>query len=389
MKIAVVAKNYDSLVAIKDILEKHATEDQFVFLERKEGDLDLNRIDLVSTNVLIIDAAGFSKLDLKAIAACTSEHANPGIIYLMPQPQDSELLELMRAGVMEVISSPMEKVELLEALERLRSKRYIASTYRPRGKVLAFLSAKGGAGATFIACNLGYALANQCNQKVLIIDLHMQFGDAAFYLLESAGPRTLSDIISQTGLDSTVIASATIQISENYFLLQAPDSPDKAVGIKPQHIDNLLTVAIQDYDYVIVDLPREIDAVTMKVMDRAEKLVVVFQPVVSYLRAVAKILPMFGMLGYEQQKIKTVLNRADQSLSIPIEKMEDAIQKKIDWVFPNDFLHASESVNVGVPIQRLSPNIPLSHRFTEMARNIEGSEEATNQGKSWFQKWFS
>jgi pilus assembly protein CpaE len=388
MKIAVIASSPSSLAIIRETLETNATQDQFVFLERKDGEIDLARIDLASTNVLIIDGEELNKSDLKAITACTSEHANPGIIYLLSQPKESDLLELMRAGVMEVISSPVEKMELLEALERLRSKRYISSAYRPRGKILAFLSAKGGAGATFVACNLGYALANDRSQKVLLIDLHMQFGDAAFYLLESAGNRTLTDVISQTGLDSAVIASATIQILENYFLLQAPDSPDKAVGIKPQHIDNLLTVAIQDYDYVIVDLPREIDAVTMKVMDRAEKLVVVFQPVVSYLRAVAKILPLFNMLGYEQQKIKTVLNRADQSLSIPIEKMEDAIQKKIDWVFPNDFLHASESVNLGVPIQKLQPNVPLSRRFTEMATNIDGGEDIPTQHKSWFWKWF-
>ncbi len=388
MKIAAIASTPSSLVGIKDILESNGSEDQFVFLERREGALDIDRLDLFSTNILIVDSETLSKSDLKTISSCTNDHANPAIIYATSNPQDGQMLELMRAGVAEVIGYPVTRLELLEAVERLRSRRYIASSYRPRGKILSFISAKGGAGATFIAGNLGYALATNCEQKVLFVDLHMQFGDAAFYLVESAGPSTLTDVISQTGLDSSVIASATTLVAENFYLLQAPDSPDKAVGIKPQHIDNLLTVAIQDYDFVIVDLPREIEAITMKVLDRSYKIFVVFQPVVSYLRALAKVLHLFTLLGYESRKIGTVLNRMDKAVAISLGKIEDAIQKPIDWVFPNDFLNATESVNAGIPIQKLQAHIPLSDTFTAMACDIAGIKLDTVKGASWWRKWF-
>jgi pilus assembly protein CpaE len=388
MKIAAIASTPESLVRIKEILESNATQDQFVFLERREGALDIDRLDLFSTNILIVDSETVSKSDLKTIASCTNEHANPAIIYATSNAHDGQMLELMRAGVMEVIGFPISQSELLEAIERLRSRRYISSSYRPRGKILSFISAKGGAGATFIAGNLGYALATVCKQKVLFIDLHMQFGDAAFYLVESAGPSTLTDVISQTGLDSTVIASATTQVAENYYLLQAPDSPDKAVGIKPQHIDNLLTVAIQDYDFVIVDLPREIEAITMKVLDRSDKIFVVFQPVISYLRALAKVLHLFTLLGYESRKIGTVLNRMDKAVAISPAKMEDAIQKPIDWTFPNDFINATESVNTGIPIQKLRAHIPLSDTFTQMACDVAGIKLEAVEGTSLWQKWF-
>ncbi|MBU3628867.1 AAA family ATPase [Polynucleobacter sp. AP-Reno-20A-A9] len=388
MKIAAIASTPSSLVGIKEILESNGSEDQFVFLERREGALDIDRLDLFSTNILIVDSETLSKSDLKTISSCTNDHANPAIIYATSNPQDGQMLELMRAGVAEVIGFPVSRLELLEAVERLRARRYIASSYRPRGKILSFISAKGGAGATFIAGNLGYALATVCKQKVLFIDLHMQFGDAAFYLVESAGPSTLTDVISQTGLDSSVIASATTQVAENFYLLQAPDSPDKAVGIKPQHIDNLLTVAIQDYDFVIVDLPREIEAITMKVLDRSDKIFVVFQPVVSYLRALAKVLHLFTLLGYESRKIGTVLNRMDKAVAISLGKIEDAIQKPIDWVFPNDFLNATESVNTGIPIQKLQAHIPLSETFTAMACDIAGIKLESVESAPWWRLWF-
>ncbi len=389
MKITVIASTPESLVGIKEVLETNSQQDQFVFLDRHDGELDIERVDLFSSNVLIIDAEHVTKVDIRTITSCTREHANPAIIYATNDSQNGQLIELMRAGVAEVISFPVVQAELLDALERLRLRRYIASTYRPRGKILSFISAKGGAGATFVAGNLGYALAKDCKQKVLFIDLHMQFGDAAFYLVENAGASTLTDVISQTGLDSTVIASATTQVSENYFLLQAPDSPDKAVGIKPQHIDNLLTVAIQDYDYVIVDLPREIEAISMKVLDRSDKVFIVFQPVISYIRAVTKVLHLFSLLGYESRKIGTVLNRMDKAVTISLDKMEEALQKPIEWVFPNDFLNATESVNTGIPIEKLQPNIPLSNAFVAMASNIAEIDVKGNSVIPWFKKLLS
>ena len=223
---------------------------------------------------------------------------------------------------------------------------------------------------------------------MLFVDLHMQFGDASYYLVESAGPGTLADVVNQTGLDSTLIASATKQVTENYFLLQSPDSPDKAVGINPQHIDNLLTVAIQDYDYVIVDLPREIESITMKVLDRSDKIYIVFQPVISYLRAVTKVFNLFSLLGYEPRKIETILNRMDKSVSISLRKMEDAIQKSINWVFPNDFVNATESVNAGIPLEKIHPNISLSNTFKRMAGEIAETKVDIDDGKSWIQRWF-
>ncbi len=389
MKIAVIASSEDILNSIKGILEINLTQDQFVFLDRHDGDIDIERVDLFSTNILILDAATVSASDMRSMSNFTKEHVNPAIIYSTNNTDKDGLLKLMRSGVMEVISYPINQVELIEAIERLRARRYIASTYRPRGKILSFLSAKGGAGATFISTNFGYSLAENCNQKVLFIDLHMQFGDAAFYLAESAGSRTLADVINQTGLDSALISSACIKITDNYFLLQAPDSPDKAVGIKSQHIDNLLTVAIQDYDFIIVDLPKEIESISMKVLDRSEKIFIIFQPVFSYLRAVVKVLHLFNLLGYESKKIIAVLNRMDKAVGISLSKMEEVIQKPIEWIFPNDFLNSTESVNTGIPIEKLHPNASLSKMFKQRAQFIAEITSDQSSQSPWYKKWFA
>jgi pilus assembly protein CpaE len=391
MKIATIASTDDSLLSIKDTLEKHGSQDQYVFLERRNMDLAVERVDLFSTNILILDAAKITSSDLSSISTFTRDNPNPAVIFASGERDNLQIVQLMRAGVSEVISWPIIATELLDAIERLRTRRYINTTYHARGKILSFLSSKGGAGATFISSNLGYSLANSMQKKVLLIDLHIQFGDAAIYMSEIPGQSSLADIISQNTLDSSVIASATMQISDNYFLLQAPESPEKASGITPQHIDNLLSIAIQDYDYVIMDLPRVVDAISMKVLDRSDKIYLVLQPIIPYIRAASKVLRLFTLLGYEASKISVISTREDSDKSISKSEIEAAIQKPIDWQFKNDFINCMESSNSGIPIEKLEPNSSFSKTLINLASHISGFTSAIPQKRpqSFFSKFFS
>ncbi len=389
MKIATIASTSESMLNIQDTLEKYDSQDQFVFLQRRDGEITPERVDLFSTNILILDAEKITKEDLKCISAFTRDNPNPAVIFATSDT--TQLIDLMRAGVSEVIGFPIVSSELLEAIERLRTCRYINTTYHARGKILSFVSSKGGAGATFIATNLGYTLANRINKKVLLIDLHIQFGDAAVYMSETPGQSTLSDIISQTGLDSSVIAAATSKIDNNYFILQAPISPDKASGITPQHIDNLLSIAIQDYDYVIMDLPRVIDSISMKVLDRSDRIFLVLQPIIPYIRGASKLLRLFTLLGYEPSKISVISTRADGDKAISKSDIEATIQKSIDFEFKNDFANCMESSNSGVPIEKLDPNSSFSKTLLILAGQITRTETdaLTVKSRSFFSKLFS
>jgi len=391
MKIATIASSENLLLSIKDTLEKNGSQDQYVFLQRRNLDIAVERIDIFSTNILILDAEKITTSDLSSIKAFTQDNPNPAVIFASGERDNPQIVQLMRAGVSEVIGWPIVATELLEAIERLRTRRYINTTYHARGKILAFLSSKGGAGATFIASNLGYSLANSMQKKVLLIDLHIQFGDAAIYMSEIPGQSSLADIISQTGLDSSVIASATMQINDNYFLLQAPESPEKASGITPQHIDNLLSIAIQDYDYVIMDLPRVIDAISMKVLDRSDKIYLVLQPIIPYIRAASKILRLFALLGYEPNKISVISTREDGDKAIAKSEIEAAIQKPIDWEFKNDFINCMESSNSGIPIEKLEPHCSFSKTLMNLASHICGAnaEALQKRSQSFFSKLFS
>jgi pilus assembly protein CpaE len=293
----------------------------------------------------------------------------------------------MRSGVTEFIHIPVVSADLTAAIERIRGRKYMSSPHKPRGKIISFISCKGGSGNTFIAANLGYILAAEHQQKVLMIDLNLQFGDASFYISEEPGPSSLADIVRQAGLDSTVIATAAMQISENFYLLQAPDNAEDSMGIISTHVDNLLTIAAQDYDFVIVDLPRIIDSLAMKALDRADSIFIVMQPLVPYMRALTKMTSLLNKLGCDRSKIKIILNRFNENMDIPQENIADAVQSEIDFTISNDYLAVSKSVNIGKPLALLTHDNPVCSDLRKLATSLDGAVGESSP-ISFFKKLF-
>jgi pilus assembly protein CpaE len=373
MKIAIVTSNLELRDQLAKLVTQHFVDDQFVLLAREHEELPLNRVDLSSTGIVIVDSEKPDLIALESISHCTEDSSTPAFIYLCKDYEMEDLEAMMRAGVNTVIRQPIEPNELIEAIERIKHRRNLGTTYRSRGKVLTFVSCKGGSGATFISTNLAYVLAERFEKKVLFIDLNMQGGDASFYVLNTLHTETLGDIARQAGLESTTIASAAIQVTDRFYLLQSPESPEQSAGITAQHIDNLISVAIQDYDFVILDIPHVLDAVSMKALDRTDLIFPVMQPMVNYLRSMVKQLRVLSMLGYPSSHVQVVLNRMDHNINLSLEKISETIDQPIAWVVPNDFKHAIESVNLGIPIAKLAHESSVTEALNQIAESLCGT----------------
>jgi len=386
MKIVIISKSEEDAFTVQKTLNSFCGSDQIQSLGRIDDALHLDRIDLTSTDVVIVDSVDVHDSDIRVISAVAHgvEHP-PSFIYLAQTTTHDQLLHLIRAGVSDVLHHPLQQNEIRDAIDRIRAKRS-NSGRGTKCKVLSFLSGKGGAGATFLAANLGYLLAVEADKKVLYIDLHMQGGDAAFYLTNVAATTTIADIVRSADLDSMMIAAAAVPIDVNYSLLQSPDSPEKASGLNATHIDNLISVAAQDYDFVIIDLPHILDALTIKALDRSDLIFVVTQPIMTYLRAVTNVLHLFSRLEYDPSKVRVVLNRMDNVGVLSVARVEDSIQKNINVTVPNDFLNAVEAVNLGVAIAKNSPNSSIAEALRNVVRELTGEEVIEQSKPSIFKK---
>jgi len=386
MKIVIISNTEDDAFAVQKTLNSFCGSDQIQSLGRIDAALHLDRVDLASTDIIIVDAEDVQDGDIRIIS--TVSHGvdlPPSFIYLSRTTTHDQLLHLIRAGVSDVLHHPIQQSEMRDAVDRIRAKRS-NSGRGSKSKVISFISGKGGAGATFLAANLGYLLATEADKKVLFIDLHMQGGDAAFYLTNAVASTSIADIVRSADLDSMMIAAAAVPIEANYALLQSPDSPEKASGLNATHIDNLISVATQDYDFVIIDLPHILDALTIKALDRSDLIFVVTQPIMTYLRAVTNVLHLFSRLEYDANKVRVILNRMDNVGVLSVARVEDSIQKNISVTIPNDFMNAVEAVNLGVAIAQNTPNSSIVVALRKIVRELTGEDVLTEPKQSLFKK---
>jgi pilus assembly protein CpaE len=380
LKIAVVSKDDKHLAAIAKLLrERKPTDDVFTV----PGTLDkLTSIaSLASPDVLVLDQPSVEGGDLERLERLGHLHPNLTFILLSQDQTPEFLIKAMRVGVREVLPSPVSADTLLPAMARIADK---VGDAKAQGKVLAFISCKGGSGATFLATNLGYTLATQENKRVALIDLNLQFGDAAMYVSDKKPLATLADVTQQIHrLDASFLASSMLNINHNFSVLAAPEDPTHASNVKPDHIDAILNLAKRHYDYVILDVGHNLDAVSINAMDQADMIFPIMQATMPYIRYGKQLLGVFRSLDYRKDKIHLIVNRYGNGGEISLQDMKTAYNTGIFKVIPNDFKLVAASINQGVPVFKLDSRNPISKAIGLLAKGLVGEEATQTSQGSW------
>jgi pilus assembly protein CpaE len=319
-------------------------------------------------DVLLVEGVRHDEEEIAALERITPRYPAMAAIMLSPNQSPEFLRHGMRIGLREILPVPVAKEPLLEAIGRIQQRIALASTPKSKGRILSFIGCKGGSGATFLAANLGYAIAEQEKKRVALIDLNCQFGDASLYVSEKTPMSTLADVARQVHrLDGSFLGSSMIQVLPNFAVLAAPEEPDQALHIKPEHIDALMWVAASHYDFVIVDAGRSVDDVTLRAMDHAEAIFPVLQLTLPFVRDAKRLLHALGALGYGKDKVKLLINRYEKGGAINVEDVASTLRHDVFRTIPNSFIAVAASVNQGVPILKLANRDPVAKALREMA----------------------
>jgi pilus assembly protein CpaE len=138
-------------------------------------------------NLLVLEGIDGSTLDALSQLQLTNPDVDAIIISDQQTPQF--LMAAMKAGVREVLPSPVDNHALWAAVQRIARKRGATQAPVKHGQVLAFMSCKGGNGSSFLAANLAHVLARRGAQTVGLLDFDLQFGDSLL-MLTDAPPAT-------------------------------------------------------------------------------------------------------------------------------------------------------------------------------------------------------
>lgn len=320
-------------------------------------------------DVVILDVSDGRHHEFDLVERFNAQYKNMAFMMMTDDNSTELLLKAIRSGFSEVISLPLYEEKLLLALQRYQIKQATSASHH--SKVISVISCKGGSGATFIATNLGFILASLFNKRVLLIDINQYFGDASMYVTDKKPGMTLADVCNQISrLDLAFLESSLITVAPNYKILAAAESPDSAVDIKPEHLDTIIRMARNNYDYILLDVGRQIDALTVKGLDLSDSIFAVMQLVLPYIRDARNLLSVFKSLGYSQNKVQMIVNRYDKTSKIKLNDLNGAIAVDHLITVPNEYVAVTDSVNQGVSVYHLYKNNAVSKALLDMAQEI-------------------
>src|SRR6185369_7647301 len=243
MKIAVISPSPSHLEEVGRVLEADG-HTAFLFDGGKSRMREIAEHE--QPDLMLVDGICCDTHELEHVEFVTAHHPAIAVILLCSTHTPEFLINSMRAGVREVLPSPVTAPALTAAVGRIAAKLERAPA-RTSGKILAFMPCKGGAGATFLATNLGWQLAE--TNSVLLIDLNLQFGDALSFVHDGRPPTTIADVAKDISrLDASLLAASTVKVAPNYSILAAPEDLAHAMEVKPEHVDAIISLAVTQYE---------------------------------------------------------------------------------------------------------------------------------------------
>ena len=300
--------------------------------------------------------------------------ASPVTVMVYSDRTNPEMLvRCMRAGAREFLTHPITSGTIAEAMVRASVRRPTPNqSKKAGGKVLVFAGAKGGSGVTTIATNFAVSLAQDSGQKVALIDLNLQLGDAALGLGLTPKYSTVTALSNFNHLDANYLSTLLATHSSGLSVLAAPDgyTPEQTTE---EALDRLLYVARQSFDYIVIDAGSRFDSSRGLLFVPGAKVYLVLQVSVSELRNANRLIST--VLKPSGATIEVVLNRyAPRSMIIDEASITKALTLSPSWKIPGDYPAARDAQNTANPL--VLESSAISRAIREMSRAASGTSEA-------------
>ena len=328
----------------------------------------------------VIHATRSSALPVDEIAAIR-EYTHAPIVLLASGESSALLEEALDADVADVLLLPQLTENVVFAIRKAsHSGRRGQKGGRPRGngRVITVFSPKGGTGKTVMATNLATACAKFEGRKTLLLDLDLQFGDAAI-MLGIEPDKTIYDLVVAPGeLDTEKLAGYTTKHACGLEVLPAPLRPEDAELVTEAKLGRLLEVARESFDVIVVDTSPFFHGPMLATLDRTDELLLLCSLDVPTLKNLRLALQTLDLLSFPKQRVRIVLNRSNSKVGMKPNEVEGALGMKVRFELPSDRA-VPLSVNRGNPVVLAEESADVSKSIKAMAKELFPAVKETSK----------
>ncbi len=328
-----------------------------------------------SCGTVIVDL-GIPEQALELVRVVTESFPQITAMAADVESKAESILGAMRAGAAEYLIPPFDTHQLRATLKQ-RARKDRAS--RPKGKLVCFMPAQGGNGASTVALHTANAISRESDGKVLLIDFDFHSGTVAFRL-RLKPEFTFFDAVARIDMIDELWPRIVSSCNGLDVLPSPAASADIPRAMQSNLLHEVFESATRVYSCIVVDMPNPLFSSSQYVLQQSDVVYLVATAEIMSLHLARWRINQLMQVQVPQEKIKLVVNRVGAKRGMDAADISKVVGASVDWRFSNDYSVVTDSYVKGVLISRSST---LGQEIDSFAFHVLGIEpkKATKKWK--------
>ncbi len=296
------------------------------------------------------------------------------------EPPLALVRQLVRAGAHDVVPLPLDIDDLETSLLPIRDqiKRNTSSAQSANGKMVCAIKSVGGIGATSLLTQVAIrASENEAKfgREVCLLDLDLQFGNAAFQL--GLRPQlTFFDLIEAGGrLDGELLRATTTAHPSGLKVIGAPTSLMPLDAVSSEQIIEIVEIAKREFGTVFVDLPASWTNWSLSLLAQADLVLLITELSVGGLHRARRQLDLLREQDLASVDLRVVVNRFEKGLLKRVRPadVQKALGRDVAYTITNEPLVMHPAIEQGVPISDIKRRSAVGKDIDMLDSGIAGA----------------
>jgi pilus assembly protein CpaE len=286
---------------------------------------------------------------------------------------------VIRWGMQELITLPIDRDAVDDLLARIAQDiEANPQPATPKGRVIAFVPAKAGAGASTIAANLTWALSQTTDTRVLLADFDSQSGMTGF-IFRVDHEFGMDDAIRKGKLVDVDYWQRLVRPVGDQIDLLLAGRPRLGDADDPTRVPTVIDFARSRYTVVTADIPESWDSVSLAALREADQIFLVTTPELSSLRLARAKAALMRKLDLAE-KASVILNRS-KKVELNISEIESVVGLPMHACVPSDYQEVTES------IRKARPSGALAESMKALAAGILNQKPAGEKRNKFLEQF--
>ena len=254
------------------------------------------------------------------------------------------------------------------------------------GTIIGVFSSTGGVGTSLFSANLAAALNELSDQRVLVVDLDLMFGDQG-QIFSIDSPVTMADLIGLKKLSQEAVRRCITESECGVHVLQAPKLPEHAEVLQPGTIISALELLRHDYDYIVCDTPHVIQEFNLNLLEMVQIPIYLMTPEVLSVKNAHKWFSVMRRISFPVEDVHLVFNKYEPGDHSSLDLIEENLGCHAFGSIPHDYGSAKGSLNLGNLIVRQAPQSPVGNGIRQVAGKLTGVRVPPPPEVPFWKRW--